>query len=96
MVIVLCYDISTDTDGGQKRLRQVASACERYGTRVQNSVFEIDITPGDFEILKQQLTHIIDEESDSIRIYRIGKDAKRKTTIIGLKNKLELGSPMLF
>ena len=88
MIVVLCYDIKTDKEDGAKRLRQVAETCEQYGIRVQNSVFELDILPGDFEQLKIKLNKIIDKDSDSVRIYRLGKNVSNKITVLGNKNRI--------
>ena len=41
MLLVVTYDVNTADPGGAQRLRQVAKLCERYGARVQNSVFEV-------------------------------------------------------
>ena len=40
MMVLITYDIYTETAAGQKRLRKVSKAFEDYGQRVQNSVFE--------------------------------------------------------
>ena len=40
MLVVVAYDVNTETEDGRKRLRRVAKLCENYGQRVQNSVFE--------------------------------------------------------
>ena len=40
MLVLVTYDVNTETTAGKKRLRKVAKACVNYGQRVQNSVFE--------------------------------------------------------
>ena len=40
MLVLVSYDVSTKDPGGPKRLRRVARACEDFGQRVQNSVFD--------------------------------------------------------
>ena len=40
MLVVVAYDVNTETAAGRKRLRRVARVCEDCGQRVQNSVFE--------------------------------------------------------
>lgn len=40
MLVLITYDVNTETVSGKKRLRKVAKQCENYGRRVQNSVFE--------------------------------------------------------
>ena len=40
MLVVITYDVNTETTAGRTRLRKVAKQCTNYGRRVQNSVFE--------------------------------------------------------
>ena len=40
MMVLITYDVNTETPAGKKRLRKVAKQCVNYGRRVQNSVFE--------------------------------------------------------
>jgi len=39
MLVLITYDVNTESDGGTRRLRKVAKLCVNYGQRVQNSVF---------------------------------------------------------
>lgn len=39
-MVLITYDVNTETAEGRTRLRRVAKQCVNYGTRVQNSVFE--------------------------------------------------------
>lgn len=72
-MILVTYDVDTVSLTGQKRLRKVAKACQDYGQRVQNSVFECQVNESQFAILVDRLKCIIDKTLDSIRIYRLGK-----------------------
>ena len=38
MMVVVAYDVSTETPEGKRRLRLVAKTCMKYGQRVQNRV----------------------------------------------------------
>ena len=40
MLVLITYDVNTETAAGKTRLRKVAKQCVNYGRRVQNSVFE--------------------------------------------------------
>ena len=71
MLILVSYDVSTETSEGRRRLRRVAKTCLNYGQRVQKSVFECKVDPAQMETLKISLLDIINEEEDSLRIYRI-------------------------
>mgnify|MGYP002725664123 CR=1 FL=1 len=85
MMILVTYDVSTMTKAGQKRLRRVAKLCEDYGQRVQNSVFECLVEPARFEQLKFRLAQEIDEDWDSLRYYRLGKNWKNRVEHVGAK-----------
>ena len=76
MMILVTYDVDTVSLTGQKRLRKVAKACQDYGQRVQNSVFECQVNESQFAILVDRLKCIIDKTLDSIRIYRLGKNPR--------------------
>ena len=90
MMLVVAYDVDTTTQAGEKRLRKVAQLCERYGSRVQNSVFEVLLTPAQLVELKSGLTKIIDVKSDSIRIYRIGSTYQNKIEVLGKSTRVEI------
>jgi len=61
MMVLITYDVSTADRAGQRRLRQVAKACQAYGQRVQNSVFECVVDAAQFASLKITLLEIYDE-----------------------------------
>lgn len=95
MMLVVAYDVDTTTQAGEKRLRKVAQLCERYGSRVQNSVFEVLLTPAQLVEFKSGLTKTIDIKSDSIRIYRIGSTYQNKIEVLGKSTRIEIGEPIL-
>ena len=76
MLILVVYDVNTETPGGRRRLRRVAKACEGFGQRVQKSVFECDLQPVNYEKLRHDLADIIDDEQDDLRIYRLAEATK--------------------
>lgn len=69
--ILIVYDIKTSSDNGEKRLQKVSKICENYGIRVQDSVFECNIDSGKLLVLKDKLLEVINEDEDSIRIYKL-------------------------
>lgn len=71
MLIIVTYDVSTETAAGRKRLRRVAKLCERTGQRVQKSVFECKVNQMQYEELERQLLAEIDEKEDNLRLYRL-------------------------
>ena len=72
MMVLITYDVSTETAAGQKRLRKVAKQCQNYGQRVQNSVFECLIDPARLKQLRAILEALIDPDQDSLRFYYLG------------------------
>lgn len=71
MLVIVCYDVNTETRQGQRRLRRVAKACEGVGQRVQKSVFECRVELAQMEALERKLLGIIDIETDCLRLYRM-------------------------
>lgn len=95
MLILITYDVSTTTVNGQKRLRKVSKACQNYGQRVQNSVFECIVDSTQFVALKIELSSIIDPQTDSLRFYRIGNNYKSKVEHIGIKESIDVEGPLI-
>lgn len=83
MLVLVTYDVSTEDSTGKRRLRNVARACINKGQRVQNSVFECLLDPGEYTQLKHELERIIDVEKDSLRFYRLGKNYAGKIETLG-------------
>lgn len=96
MMVLITYDVSTTSSGGQKRLRKVAKLCQNYGQRVQNSVFECIVDATQFAALKFELCQIIDVKKDSIRFYQLGNNYKTKVEHIGVKESIDLEGPIIF
>ena len=71
MLIIVCYDVSTETAPGRRRLRRVAKVCESTGQRVQKSVFECRVEQAGFETLERKLLSAIDPSQDCLRLYRL-------------------------
>jgi CRISPR-associated protein Cas2 len=71
MLVLVCYDVSTETKQGRRRLRRVAKVCESTGQRVQKSVFECQLDIAQFETLERDLLAEIDPQQDCLRLYRI-------------------------
>lgn len=84
-MVLVTYDVNTQTEYGRKRLRQVAKVCVDYGQRVQNSVFECLVDPLQFAQLRKRLEEIIDVSEDSLRYYFLGNNWKNRVEHIGAK-----------
>lgn len=63
---------------------------------VQYSVFEIEIDPAQWTMLKAKLESIINPETDSLRYYYLGKNWQRKVEHIGAKPVIDLNDVLLF
>ncbi|MEC0036464.1 CRISPR-associated endonuclease Cas2 [Bacillus cereus] len=96
MLVLITYDVSTTNSVGQKRLRKVSKICQNYGQRVQNSVFECVVDATQFATLKMELIKIINEDEDSLRFYQLGNNYKNKVEHIGIKESVDLESPLIF
>lgn len=95
-MILVTYDVSTMDAQGPRRLRRVAKACRDYGQRVQFSVFEIEVDPAAWVMLRQRLIDLIDPATDSLRFYLLGAQWERKVEHIGAKPALDLKGALVF
>lgn len=84
MLVLVTYDVNTETAAGRRRLRKVAKACVNHGQRVQNSVFECILDAAQYVTFKAELSALIDCSSDSLRFYQLGNHYKTKVEHIGL------------
>ncbi|WP_110647219.1 CRISPR-associated endonuclease Cas2 [Salinicola peritrichatus] len=96
MLVLVSYDVSTSSEGGERRLRRVAKACRDFGQRVQFSVFEIEVEPDQWTRLRQKLIDLIDEEVDSLRFYFLGRNWQKRIEHIGAKPALDMNGPLVF
>ena len=85
MLVVITYDVNTETAAGKKRLRQIAKQCVNYGQRVQNSVFECLVDAAQCRTLQAKLLSIIDDSTDSLRFYYLGNNYESKIEHFGCK-----------
>ena len=96
MLVLITYDVNTETAAGKKRLRKVAIQCVNYGRRVQNSVFECILDNAQCLTLKSILSDIIDEEVDSLRFYYMGNKYKTKVEHIGVDRGVSPDDILIF
>lgn len=71
MLVIVCYDVNTETREGRRRLRRIAKVCEGTGQRVQKSVFECQVNLAELEALERRLLAEINEQQDCLRLYRL-------------------------
>ncbi len=95
MDMLIAYDVATDTPAGRRRLRKVAQLCVAHGQRVQQSVFECDLTDAQLEELLHRLLAVIDDAQDSLRVYRLREPRDRYTAIYGLRPAVNFRAPLI-
>ena len=95
MLIIVTYDVSTETAAGRKRLRRVAKACESMGQRVQKSVFECTVNEMQFEQLERTLLAEIDETKDNLRFYRITEPVDLRVKQHGCFRSVDFDGPLI-
>jgi CRISPR-associated protein Cas2 len=95
MMILVAYDVETESKGGQRRLRRVAKACQDFGQRVQFSIFECNIDPAQWVNLRSRLVQEIDPAKDSLRFYFLGANWRRRVEHIGAKPTYDPEGPII-
>lgn len=95
MDILVCYDVATDSIEGRRRLRRVAKVCENHGQRVQLSVFECSLNDAELLTLRDQLVRIIDEDQDSLRIYKLLGTREKAVEAFGRDRYVDFRGPLV-
>ena len=95
MMVLVTYDVNTETEAGKRRLQKVAKQCQNYGQRVQDSVFECVLDPAMLKVLQSKLEKIIDLEKDSIRYYNLGDEWRSRVVHVGAKRSLDLTGTLI-
>ncbi|MCL4676075.1 MAG: CRISPR-associated endonuclease Cas2 [Pararhodobacter sp.] len=95
MYVLVTYDVSTVDAAGRRRLRHVAKTCLDFGQRVQNSVFELKVDPGQWAECKRKLMELIDPTTDSLRFYYLGNDWQRRVEHSGAKPGYDVDGPLI-
>jgi len=95
MMVLVAYDVNTEDKAGQRRLRRLAKLCEDYGQRVQNSLYECLLDPGQWARLRQELVHEANLDKDSLRFYFLGKNWQRRVEHVGAKETYDPQGPLV-
>lgn len=95
MLIIVTYDVCTESAAGRKRLRRVAKACESVGQRVQKSVFECTVNEMQFEELERRLLAEIDVRQDNLRFYRITEPVSVRVKQHGCFRSINFDGPLI-
>lgn len=89
MLVLITYDVNTETAAGRNRLRKIAKLCVNYGQRVQNSVFECLLDAAQCRSLQAKLLETMDTSKDSLRFYYIGNKYQTKIEQFGIKQSYD-------
>ncbi|WP_301101828.1 CRISPR-associated endonuclease Cas2 [Propionivibrio sp.] len=95
MLIIVCYDVNTETREGRRRLRRVAKVCEGSGQRVQKSVFECKVDLMQLEELERRLLAEINTEHDCLRLYRLAESRGCEVREYGRFRALDFDAPLV-
>jgi CRISPR-associated protein Cas2 len=95
MMVLVTYDVNTETKAGKNRLRHVAKACTNFGQRVQFSVFECLVDPAQWVRLRDRLVSTIDPETDSLRFYFLGAKWRKRVEHVGAKAAYDPEGPLI-
>ncbi len=93
MDVLVTYDIADTEGAGARRLRRIAEVCEKYGQRVQLSVFECRLSPERLARMVIELQETIDTERDSVIVYRFPGRLKDARLRFGRTQVHEVGQP---
>lgn len=93
MDVLVSYDIADTQGRGARRLRRVAQVCEKYGERVQFSVFECRLSPPRLERMLGEIQDVIDPDLDSVIVYRFKGEIENARMSFGRTRSRELGEP---
>lgn len=80
MFYLICYDIVND-----RRRTNVARLLERYGLRVQKSVFEAVLDDKQYESLLQRLPKYLNNKEDQLRFYPMSAHCRDKVLVLGVQ-----------
>ncbi len=95
MLIIVTYDVSTETRVGRRRLRRVAKVCESMGQRVQKSVFECQVNEVQLEELERRLISEINEKEDNLRLYRLTEPVEIHVKQFGNFRSVDFEGPLV-
>ena len=95
MDVLITYDVADTQGDGALRLRRLAEICEKYGQRVQLSVFECRLSNVRLARLIAEVQDAMDAHRDSVFVYRFPGKIANSTLRLGRKPHHELGRPWL-
>jgi CRISPR-associated protein Cas2 len=91
--LLIAYDVATSKPEGERRLRRVARVCQDFGQRVQKSVFECQVGPMEWALLRDRLLKEVNLAEDSVRVYYL--DAGVRVEHLGAGQPIDLQGPLV-
>jgi CRISPR-associated protein Cas2 len=92
MFYLVCFDIVDNRDR-----RKVVKINRGYGYRVQKSVFECPgLTERQFLNLRNSLEEIIDNISDTVRLYRLCNGCIQTVEVVGIGEQPKTAAVVVF
>jgi len=85
MFIIVSYDIPQD-----KRRTKLMKTLKDYGNHVQYSVFECELKPEVYKVMRQRIEKLMVPKEDNVRFYFLDEDAIGKIETIGIKEVLRV------
>jgi len=79
---IIAYDISNN-----KKRNRMADLLSKWGRRINLSVFECVFTKKQLEKTKEKIESLIDNNTDSVKIYFICKNCYSKSSVLGIQEK---------
>lgn len=95
MLVLVTYDVNTETPEGRRRLRRMAKICVNKGQRVQKSVFECLVDNAQWIVLRRQLLNEIEPELDSLRFYFLGNHWRTRIEHVGANPSYDPEGPLI-
>ena len=95
MDYLVTYDIADTQGEGATRLRRVARICEKYGERVQFSVFECRQSPARLARMIGEIQDVMDHTLDSLIVYRFNGGIDDARLRFGRTQTHRLGEPWI-
>ena len=87
MTYFFCYDIANN-----KRRNQISKELEKFGIRVQKSIFQSDIPAEKAKEIKTMLLEMYAEKEDNILFFPLCNACNDKAILLGNKNLLKIES----
>ena len=94
-MVLVTYDVHTETEAGKRRLRRIARLCQNHGQRVQLSVFECLLDPAQWTVLRAALESEINVAEDSLRFYFLGANWHNRVEHVGARPSYDPQGPLI-